>query len=512
MARPAAAPSGALPPPLQTDAALLQRAYDAAWSGLRAHRHLLPGSDLEQAQRPILGEGPAYAGARLDFGPHAGLLVGLHLAEPHAAHDAHRIFFTHQRDDGYLPCAVGADGPEDGQTRCVVPIATTALEAFEYWGDRSFLEQAYDACVRYDGWLVRYRDTRSTGLVEAFCAGDVGQEGSPRFAGLPERCPDGDARVCSTTGKLPFVAPDLSASVYGGRVALSRMARLLGRSAESVAWGERAEETRRRLLEVCYSPEDEAFFDVDRDGQFVYVVGDTVTNVLGSHAPSQPLFDRIWHRHLNDPDALWPPYPFPSVAANDPSFAHDLPAGAWNGASQALTALRAPRWMPHYGRSAAMTHLMEQWLSALSAAGMDFPAQIHPWTGAPIVGAAASTAAMLAVLDFTSRMYGARVRPNGLVEWNCQIPAGASHCVYAHALPRGGRADIVHEGDQSRLIHNGKLLATITGACRLITNVIGRPVRLIGSAPSPTEVVLEVPGNVPVAWSVLPDQAIPIEG
>ena len=46
-------------------------------------------------------------------------------------------------------------------------------------------------------------------------------------------CPDGDARNCAAVRSLPWLAPDLSAAVYGGRMALAAIAHALGCRAEA---------------------------------------------------------------------------------------------------------------------------------------------------------------------------------------------------------------------------------------------------------------------------------------
>src|ERR1019366_4544626 len=47
----------------------------------------------------------------------------------------------------------------------------------------------------------------------------------------------------------------------------------------------------------------------------------------------------------HNPKAFWSPFPLPSLAMDDPLFVRSIPPNSWGGASQALTALRAPRWM-----------------------------------------------------------------------------------------------------------------------------------------------------------------------
>jgi hypothetical protein len=60
-----------------------------------------------------------------------------------------------------------------------------------------------------------------------------------RLPGKSRRCPQQDARICPPDDALPYLAPDLSATVHGGRIALAAIAREMGRAAE---------ESRRRFL------------------------------------------------------------------------------------------------------------------------------------------------------------------------------------------------------------------------------------------------------------------------
>ncbi|MDX1682324.1 MAG: hypothetical protein R3336_04300, partial [Phycisphaeraceae bacterium] len=248
----------------------------------------------------------------------------------------------------------------------------------------------------------RHRDTRGTGLCEAFCEFDTGHDGSPRFAGLPEECPDNDAARCPSDPRLPYLAPDLSATVYGGRMALAKMARRLGRPEQAQQWQADAEQIRQAIIEHCYDPEDECFYDVDGRGEFVRIRGDVITRVLGEHVVDQAMFDRIYDRHIHDPEGFWPPYPLPSIAVSDPAFVRDLPKNSWGGASQALTALRAPRWFNHYGRHDDLQDLMTRWVQAIVDAP-DFMQQLNPWTGEFSTSPGYSPA-MCVLIDFVDRL------------------------------------------------------------------------------------------------------------
>lgn len=368
--------------------------YQQALDGLAANTR-----QLQDFPSSVLIEGGAYPGIWLECGPLEAAVYGRFF--PEVAVASHEIFFHYQREDGWLPYKV-ADRVGFSQIQMVVPIAATAWETAQAAGREDFLARAYTACSGWDAWLMANRNTRGAGLCELFCEFDTGHDNSPRVRGLPRACPGGDARNCADVRGLPWLAPDLSATVYGGRVALAAMASALGRRAEAEAWQERAESLRAQIIRLCYDPQDEFFYDVDREGNFNRVRGDVITRVFGEHVPDQSLFEHIYQRHIKDPQAFWTPYPLPSITANDPSFDHTLPLNSWGGASQALTALRAPRWMIHYGKDEDLRHLMTRWVQALLRAD-GFQQQMNPWTGEFSTSPGYSPA-MCVFIDFVDRL------------------------------------------------------------------------------------------------------------
>jgi len=360
------------------DIQLIKKKYEDALCGLARNT-----KRVYEYEKPVLIEGGNYPGVWLESGPQEGLIYGRFF--PSVAKANHEVFFYHQREDGFLPYRVSLENNGfsplgSSQIQMVVPIAKTALETADLIRDDEFLNVAYNACIRWDHWLSRYRNTRGTGLCEAFCEYDTGHDNSPRFAGMPKKCPNDDASVCPKEGKLPYLAPDLSATVYGGRIALSKMAERLGKRYEAEMWQERSETLRQLIIKYCYDPEDECFYDVDADNNFIRIRGDVLTRVLGEQIVDQSMFDRIYTRHIKNQNAFWTPYPFPSIAADDPTFVHSLPPNSWGGASQALTALRTPSWLEHYGKSKDLKYFMERWVDAILRAP-DFMQQMNPWTG-----------------------------------------------------------------------------------------------------------------------------------
>lgn len=337
--------------------------------------------DVPAYNKPVLFEGSTYKGIWQECGPLEALVyAGLRALVParadsltpvEIATNSHMAFFALQRPDGQLPASVKTSDTGYGQIQMVVPIAATAWELAQISKDDQFLQTAYTACGRWDAWLRRYRDTRKTGLVEGFCTYDTGHDNSPRWKGIPNRCPDADARKCPQIASMPRLCPDLSATVYSARLALAAMATALGKPAEAAKWKEDAETIRRLILEKLYSPEDAAFYDLDAQNQFVRVRSDVISRVLGEHVLNlhdrhdREIFHDVWTRQLHNPQAFWAPYPLTSIAQNDPTFVRPIPRNSWGGASQALTALRAPRWMSFYGQQTAMEYMMRQWCEAI---------------------------------------------------------------------------------------------------------------------------------------------------
>ncbi len=475
-------------PVLQTDDAVLQQRYDAAVQGLRKNVQR-----LYRFSSPVLIEGGRYPGIWLECGPHEGLVYAAFDAE--TARNNHRIFFELQREDGYLPYSVKADRSGASQIQSVIPIAATALELAERTHDEQLLEQAYRACGAWDAWLRRYRDTRGTGLCEAFCGYDTGMDGNARFSGLPWKCPNDDARQCPEGGILPYLAPDLSANVYGGRRALARMATLLGKRAEACEWDDRAEQIKLAMMRWCFDLTDLSFYDRDAKNHLVRMHTVALIRVLGEHVVDPHLFEEIYRRHIRNPKEFWTPYPFPSVAASDATFTRQATENCWCGPSQALTALRAPRWMEHYGKPADLAHLMQQWVRALAAAS-DFQQQIDPWTGAFSTGTQYSPS-MLALVDFTARLYGVREEAERL-EWNCRLPEKASHCRFTMRT-QSGTVELLtrrtkEHGAVSELRLSGKLMLTVSGdTARVVTDTSGKPVQLVGTAEGKSKGVLTGP-------------------
>jgi hypothetical protein len=396
--------------------------WDAALTLLAGNVKQVPKYD-----KPMLMEGAVYPGAWMECGPLEALVYAqLRRFVPHGegqpdplavARAEHMGFFAVQKEDGQIPSSDKLTGETGfGQIQMVVPIAATALELYQITHEQELLETTYTACSKWDAWLRRYRDTRKTGLVEGFCTYDTGHDNSPRWKGIPNRCPDNDAKKCPPIETMPRLCPDLSATVYGARIALAAMAKALGKKSEAARWEQDAETIRKLIIEKLYSPEDAAFYDLDAKGEFVRVRGDLITRVMGEHVlkmeipGDRKIFEDVWERQLHNPKAFWSACPFPSIAMDDPAFVRPIPRNSWGGASQALTALRVPRWMEHYGKKAEMRTLMTAWVKAIRDSGEpggpgEFRQQMDPQTGEfTKADPSGYSPAALVYLDFVQRL------------------------------------------------------------------------------------------------------------
>jgi hypothetical protein len=479
-----------------------QDAYDRALKVLAGNVQVLPRYD-----HPVLIEGANYAGIWQECGPLEALVY--RRFRPDVARHSHLTFFALQKGDGQLPANNKRTETGFGQIQMVVPIAATAWELARSTSDDELLRTAYESCARWDAWLIRYRNTRGTGLIEGFCTYDTGHDNSPRWAGMPNQCPNKDAKICPTAPGLPRLCPDLSATVYGGRVALAAMARALGKTADADRWTESADHLRRLVLDKLYVPHDAAFYDLDAKGNFVRIRSDVISRVCGEHVVDQKTFDFIWEHQLHNPKAFWSPYPLPSIAMDDPTFVRPAPRNSWGGPSQALTALRAPRWFEFYGKPAQLAFLMDRWCEAIQR-DPAFRQQIDPMTGDfNQADLPAYSPAALVMVDFTWRLAGPR-EDGDLLEWNIRPQhASAQGAHFSLQFDRGRTATIIYSGKSATLNLDGRFLGRIdSGTVRFVTDKQGHPTQLVGISEAIETITITFPPIQPQRHTLQPNQTL----
>ena len=241
--------------------------------------------------------------------------------------------------------------------------------------DMAFLAKAYASGKKWDAWLRRCRMTTGRGLVEMFVGYDTGHDNSGRLEGMA--CPghyvvngveQNAAVLPPEDGVTPILAVDMNANFYGNERALAEMARLLGKDEEAAAWEASARAVKEKLFERCYDEKDAFFYDADRHGNLRKYRSSTIFHLFLERVLNREedgaLIDRIYREHIKNPEEFWAPYPFPSMAVNDPSCARHVDRNCWGYYTMGLIVLRCTRWMDAYGWGADYDYICEKWLEA----------------------------------------------------------------------------------------------------------------------------------------------------
>ena len=345
---------------------------------------------------PVLLAGAEYKGLWIEHNQDA-----LFIADdfPETAWETVRLPMDFQLANGLLPYAVRFFPLKInfGQLQTVFPVVRCALEVAKKTSrsERDFAE-IYRAGKAYDIFLEKERNRSGSGLVEMYCTYDTGHDNSRRAmdGDLPGKCPGEYAGNMPALPCMPILAADLSATRYGGLVALAELAELLDLDKEAAEYREKAEFLREKIYELLYCIEDEFFYDLSQ-GQWRKYRTEHITRLFLNQVVDQEHFDRIYKRYFTDEKEFLTPFPFPSVSVSDPSFNKNLPHNCWGCNTQALTLLRAVLWMEHYGKSAELEEIMRRFLRAYLVHDNPYTQELDPFTGEPNGSNANYTPAML---------------------------------------------------------------------------------------------------------------------
>ncbi|WP_100444669.1 MGH1-like glycoside hydrolase domain-containing protein [Glycomyces xiaoerkulensis] len=465
----------------------------------RWHRAL---TELAQCVRPlggsapVLNEGGVYAGTWIESTGTVNTEVLARFA-PRIARDTHLLFAEHQRDDGMIPYKIADTGPGFSQIQIVTPLARTVWHHHRLTGgDRPYLETMYRAMTRYDHWLARFRDTRGTGGVEAFCTFDTGHDLSPRFWFAPDRAFRGDARRCDPDSPtLPYVAPDLTANVACQRSYLAVIAEELGEDGQP--WRSKARASTAALYRQCFDEADGTFYDRDRSGEHVRVQSDALLRVLACETGDEGFFARSLREYLMNTRKFLAHYGFTSLALDDPRFDADASRNSWGGPVNLLSLIRAPQAFEHHGHAAELAAATAPALAALAAADR-FPQCLDPWSGAAGFTSVYSPS-ILWFLDTVERSFGVLPRPDGELWFTGMPPTRLGHGAAAEATAYARRAGGVHyelaaDDERIEVYRDGALRFAFPRGWRLVTDAAGEVRAVVGLSPATVRGELEIHG------------------
>jgi hypothetical protein len=378
-------------------------------------KHALLGN-LEQfsqyAKSKLLKVGDVYAGIWLEHNQDNLFLVNYAPEEAWASQD---VFMKYQQNDGLFPFAMmSAVRPDElsapalySHLQCVYPFTRCAMQiAIETKRQIKDFKRIYSAGCRYDQWIEKNRNRAGTGLVEAYCEWDTGHDNSPRVTDgkIPHSCPDNYAANMPDIPIMPILSVDLSAMVYGNRKALAELAVILEYTEEKLFWERKAQCMRNAIMEYLYDPDDEFYYDRDRNGFRKYRT-EHVTRLFLNEVLTQDEFDRIWERYFSLPGkGFCCEFPIPAVAIDDPHFDGTCSKNSWGGNTQGLTTLRALLWMDKYGRQDDMDAILSRWLKSALLYNSHFPQEINPFSGKPVGNAENYSPALLIYLEAIKRL------------------------------------------------------------------------------------------------------------
>ena len=382
------------------DISAVRKIYDAASDRIKnVHIGCFKGMD-----KPLFLISDQYPGLWMEHVYDSVLYASMEPAYVYLAENAVNLFMDRQTEEGQLPFAVMDGGKRASSQSAVcywqiqecVSFYTLCLEVYRMNHDRAFLEKAYASGKKWDAWLRRYRMTTGRGLIEMFYGYDTGHDNSGRLNGFAchgnyvvDGIPQNAGTLPPDDGITPILAVDMNANFYRNEKSLAEMARLLGKTEEAEAWEASAGEIKAKLFAHCYNEQDAFFYDADRSGNQRKFKSSTIFHlflekVLDPEEDTE-LIGRIYREHIKNPEEFWTPYPFPSMAVNDPSCAGHPTFNCWGYYTQGLIVLRCIRWMDDYGWNSDMDYICEKWLETWTKHfdTIKLAQEIDPITGIP---------------------------------------------------------------------------------------------------------------------------------
>jgi len=368
---------------------------------------------IQYTKSPLLKAGDVYAGIWLEHNQDNFFLADYDKKAAWASQD---VFMKYQREDGLFPFALPCEFDKKAffdapalywHVQCIWSFTRCALEiAKKVKCSESDFIRIYNSGSRYDAWFEKLRNRKKTGLAEMYCEWDTGHDNDPRVTedGIPHTCPGNDSVNMPDLPLMPVLSVDLSAMLYGNRMALAELAEQLGKDSEAGQWREKAENIRHAIKKYLYDQEDEFYYDKDSFGFRKYRT-EHITRLFLNHVLTQDEFDHIYSRYFEQQDKEFcPPFPIPSMSVSDPHFVKECPKNSWGSNSQALTSLRALLWMDYYNRGSDLDALLSLWLRSCIMYDSKFTQEINPFDGKPVGSACNYSPSLILFLEAVKRL------------------------------------------------------------------------------------------------------------
>jgi hypothetical protein len=504
----------------------------------------------------ILVEGAQYQNCWIETQPMGGEMYATR--DVQIAVNNQRIFLLTQRPDGRFPGmvipaartskAVRSSGTNNDLAwlpDLQVSVNYRSLSGFcfpepawrtYFWmgKDRDYLKKLYDGLAAYDAYLWRTRDSNGDGVLEKWCIWDNGEDDSTRLLtrnaptcwpfdvppGNPHapdpQNPDDFKKYWSTHVRkklstfsrdeilVPFASMDIMAYSYDARATLAKIARELGNDKEAF-WQQQAEEVRQKVIEKLWDANRHACFDRDKNGRQLPELIHNNLRVMYHGLFTQQMADEFVKYHLLNPKEFWTPLPLPSIAVNEPLFRNHS-NNDWSGQPEGLTYQRAIQALENYGYYSLVTQLGEKLIDAIERGGNRFTQQFDPFTGLPSSPKQNGYGpTILAALEYLSRMHGVHLDVvAGRVWWSS---CDAKEFSYQQRWDDHEWTLTSTNGVMTARL-NGKNLFECSTGVRVLTDLDGRVIQLVGINSTPQSVKVKTDGRQ-LELTVQPNQESP---
>ena len=235
------------------------------------------------------------------------------------------------------------------------PIVAQAVQnIYNRTHDLNFLREIYPKLKKYFTWLAANRDFEGEGLLSIISPFESGMDWKPSFdevvgfehgkanwklflkmvnVDLKNFIHNYDLKAIYKKGYFIVKETGFNTIYIQNLRIMAELGKLAG-DPESDRYGFLAKKVLKRLMEVMYDKEDEAFYDVyGKDYKKIKVLTPTIFYPVVIDGLPEGLRKKVIDRHLFNKDEFEASFPIPSVAKNDPSFNPEQSVYIWRGPS-----------------------------------------------------------------------------------------------------------------------------------------------------------------------------------
>ncbi len=249
------------------------------------------------------------------------------------------VFLEHQRDSGFIPRCIPEREPEVNE-HAKPFLAQTALVISRFLGDFSWIAPYYDKLKKFVMYWIEKKDVNRNSLSEWDSAPHTGMDNQHERAGKWNAC------FCEGV--------DLNSYLYRELIAMSKIAKEIGKSEDVHFFREKAEEKRKAIQSMLWNDEDKIFYDLDRNtGKQIKVKSVSSFTPLWAKIATPGQAYHLVYDHLLNPEEFWLPFPIPGYARSEAGYSTvKLPGDLgcnWRGATWIPTNYMVYHGLINYG-------------------------------------------------------------------------------------------------------------------------------------------------------------------